>query len=428
MKEKFFKSTLILLIGGLLTKILGMIIKIVIARKIGTRGIGMYMLILPTFSLFINLSQFGLPIAMSKLISEESKDSKKLFFSVLPILIIINILLMIIILILAPFISKTLLHNEETTISIMSMAFVIPFTSISSICRSYFFGKEKMTPHVISNITEDLVRLIIINYGIDLIKPLGLNYSVCFLVLSNVISEITSTLVLILFLPKKIEIKRNDFHPNKQYIKESLEISIPNTSSRIIGNIAYFLEPIILTTILHKVGYSSTFITKEYGILSGYVLPLLLLPSFFTMAISQAILPIISKEYKRNNLKQVSNKIRQAIILSLGVALPITICFIINPKIFLKKIYHTEHGINYTRFLAPICLLEYFQAPLSTSLIAMGKNKDALKANLISTISRTTLLIILSFLKIGLWSLVISISINIILTTIYEYYKIKSYL
>ena len=41
----------------------------------------------------------------------------------------------------------------------MAIALVIPFTSISSICRSYFFGKERMGPHVISNLVEDVVRL-----------------------------------------------------------------------------------------------------------------------------------------------------------------------------------------------------------------------------------------------------------------------------
>ena len=41
-KNKFIKSTLILVVGGFLTKILGMIIKIVITRIIGTKGIGLY--------------------------------------------------------------------------------------------------------------------------------------------------------------------------------------------------------------------------------------------------------------------------------------------------------------------------------------------------------------------------------------------------
>ena len=58
MKEKFIISTIILMIGGFLTKILGMIIKIVMTRYMGAEGIGLYMLILPTFSLFMLKQDF----------------------------------------------------------------------------------------------------------------------------------------------------------------------------------------------------------------------------------------------------------------------------------------------------------------------------------------------------------------------------------
>ena len=85
MKKNFLKSTLILLIGSLITKILSLVIKINISRLIGTKGISMYMLILPTFMLFINLASFSTPLALSKLISEDKRNNKKLFFSITPI-------------------------------------------------------------------------------------------------------------------------------------------------------------------------------------------------------------------------------------------------------------------------------------------------------------------------------------------------------
>ena len=425
MKDKFIKSTIILLIGGILTKLLGMIIKIMLARNLGTKGLGVYMSILPTFMLLISLSQFGLPITLSKLISENKRSNKKLIFSVLPILIIINIILIILIVILSPIISNSLLHNEDTYISILSMALVIPFTTISSICRSYFFGKEMMLPHVISNIVEDLVRLIIIIYLLPIIKPLGIKYVVCFLILINIISEIISTIILIFFLPKNIKINKDDLKPNKTYIKDSLKICIPNTTSRLIGSIGFFLEPIILTNILLLNGYSLNYITKEYGIISGYVIPLILLPSFFTLALSQALLPVISKDYINNNLKSIKRKIKIAIILSLVIGLPITIILVINPKLFLNILYHTNEGINYTRILSPICLLQYIQAPLSSVLDALGKSKYNMYSTLLGTITRTIFLFIFSCLKIGLWSLIIAISINIIITTLYQIKKVR---
>ena len=58
-KSKFIKSTLILIIGGFITKILGMIIKIVMTRLMGTQGIGIYMILSPTFMLLIALAQLG---------------------------------------------------------------------------------------------------------------------------------------------------------------------------------------------------------------------------------------------------------------------------------------------------------------------------------------------------------------------------------
>ena len=56
MKNKFIKSTLILVIGGFFTKVLGMTIKIVLTRLIGTEGIGLYSMIMPTFLLLNSIA------------------------------------------------------------------------------------------------------------------------------------------------------------------------------------------------------------------------------------------------------------------------------------------------------------------------------------------------------------------------------------
>ena len=138
MKEKFINSVIILLVGGLLTKVLGMLIKIIMSRLIGTEGLGLYMMVLPTFSLFIGIGQFGLPTALSKLVAEKRKNNIKLFFSILPITLIINLILIITIILIAPVLANTLLHDPRCYLPILAIAVVIPFTSLSSICRSYF--------------------------------------------------------------------------------------------------------------------------------------------------------------------------------------------------------------------------------------------------------------------------------------------------
>ena len=166
MKNKFIKSTLILLIGGMITKIIGMFIRIMMSRLLTTSGIGTFMLIMPTFSLSIAIAQFGFPISISKLVAENKRNNKKLVFSVIPISILINLILMVFFLFSSKYIAINLLHNKDTYLALRSIGFVLPFVSISSILRGYFFGRNKMVPHVVSNIVEDIVRFIVLLFGI----------------------------------------------------------------------------------------------------------------------------------------------------------------------------------------------------------------------------------------------------------------------
>ena len=158
--SKFIKSTLILLVGGFLTKVLGMLIKIITTRIIGTETLGLYMLIMPTFNLFITLAQGGLPISVSKIVSENKKDNKKIVFSSIFISICTTFFLMILLIFISPLIAK-FLHNDSLSFPIMCIGLTLPFISLSGIIRGYFFGKENMLPHVLSNNFEQVVRIIL---------------------------------------------------------------------------------------------------------------------------------------------------------------------------------------------------------------------------------------------------------------------------
>lgn len=426
-KNKFVVATLILIIGGFITKILSMVIKIVMTRLVGTEGIGLYMLVNPTFMLFIAICTLGMPTAISKLVSEDKRNNKKLVFSAVLIAIIINILIMATILISGRFIANNLLHEPRSYYSIIAIGLVLPFISISSILRGYFFGKQKMIPHVVSNITEDITRLISIILFTPLFLIKGLEYAVSFLILSNIISELTSIIILFFFLPKNFKLNKNDITPNLSNIKDILEISLPTTGSRLIGTIGAFFEPIILTFFLLKTGFTNQYILTEYGVLNGYVMPLILLPSFFTGAISQALLPIVSQGYSNKKYEYVRNKIKQALFFSLLIGIPATLIFTFIPEIPLKLIFNTNEGINYIKVLAPICLLHYIQAPLTSTLQAIGKSHTAMLGTLVGMILRTVCLIVCCNMGLGLWSLVIASSVNIIYVTIHHIVDVRKY-
>ena len=426
MKNKFIKSTIILIIGGGITKLLAMVIKIALARSIGNDGIGIYMMILPTFNLFITLSTLSLSTSLGKLIAEK-RSSKKVIFSSIPFTMIYNFFLMIILIFLSKFISNTLLNNSITYYPILCISFTLPIIALSGILKGYFFGKNNMFPYTFENICEQIVRLLFIIFIVPKLLNISLIVAISSLVLVNILSEGIAIIVMLLFIPNK-SLDKESFKVDKNIVKDVLNISIPSTGSRLIGSISYFLEPIILTYAMLKSGSSLSFITSEYGIVTGYVYALLLIPSFFTMAISTSLLPIISKNYAERNMRIVKKGLSQGMLFSLLIGCFFTILFMLFPNYILKFIYNTTLGSDYVRLIAPFFIFHYIHGPLTTYLQAINKAKCAMYGTLLGSIIKNILLFVLAICNYKIWSLIISTIVNILIVTIHHIiYAIKSF-
>ena len=426
MKNKFIKSTIILIIGGGITKLLAMVIKIPLARSIGNDGIGIYMMILPTFNLFITLSTLSLSTSLGKLIAEK-RSSKKVIFSSIPFTMIYNFFLMIILIFLSKFISNTLLNNSITYYPILCISFTLPIIALSGILKGYFFGKNNMFPYTFENICEQIVRLLFIIFIVPKLLNISLIVAISSLVLVNILSEGIAIIVMLLFIPNK-SLDKESFKVAKNIVKDVLNISIPSTGSRLIGSISYFLEPIILTYAMLKSGSSLSLITSEYGIVTGYVYALLLIPSFFTMAISTSLLPIISKNYAERNMRIVKKGLSQGMLFSLLIGCFFTILFMLFPNYILKFIYNTTLGSDYVRLIAPFFIFHYIQGPLTTYLQAINKAKCAMYGTLLGSIIKNILLFVLGICNYKIWSLILSTIVNILIVTIHHIiYTIKSF-
>lgn len=428
MKEKFIKSTIILVIGGLLTKVLGMVIRIVTTRIIGLNGIGLYMMIMPTYGLFITIATLSLPIAISKLVSENTRNNKNVILGIIPIAMIINIILVISLILSSNFISSTLLQNKDLYTPILAMSITLPFITLSNIIRGYFFGKEKMIPHVTSNIIEQVIRIFMIVLITPHLLKHGIISAVTGIILYNVISELISTIILIFFIPKNIKITKKDIIPDYDNVKDIFKISIPTTAGRIISAIGVFLEPIIITYVLLKIGYTNTAITNEYGIITGYVFPMVMMPQFLSAAISNALLPTISKYHASGNNKQIKRKLYQAISISLIIGLFFTVIFVLFPKEVLKLMFNESYGTNYLIYAAPIFLITYIEGPILSTLQATNNANVIMKSSIIGLFIKTIILFITLFLNIKMYPLLIATFIQYSVITIYQYKKIKKVL
>ena len=415
----FLKSTLVLLIGGVIGKLVGFVLRIIVTRKLGAEGMGLYSLLAPTSSLLSVLATLSYPTALSKIISEKSSRTKTLFTSIIPLSIIINIFIIGITILLAPTLS-TLLKNETLYFPIICLSLVTPFISISSIIKGYFWGKQNMFPYMLSNFIEQVARLILITLFINKFLSISLTHAISFIILVNAAGEVVSQLVMMYFFPKNIRPSINDF--NKNDIKKVMNICVPSTSSKIIGSISYFLEPIVLTNVLMYVGYSKDFIVYEYGVINAYAMSLLLMPQFFTQNMATSLVPELSKYYSLGNNEMCKKRIKQIVLISCSIGGLSTLIITLFPTFFLNILYHTTLGLDYIRLLSPFTILFYIEYPLINALQALGKSKSAMKCTIISSIVRLISIATLSLLKIGMYSLILSIIINLLLST-YLYAK-----
>ena len=420
------KNIIILLVSGAVAKVLGMIGKIIYTRIAGVNVVSLYTLITPTLMLIISITQFSFPISISKISAEEKYDNKSLLKNAYLIGLIINIILILILVLSSNFIAKAL-HNRSLAPAILSISVIIPFVCVSSVQRGFLHGKEDMLPASITNITEEIIKILLIIFILPITISSGNITSVIFLILFNVITETSN----ILFMQKAINkkyINHSKGRINKNIIKEILSISIPTTSVRLIASVGFFLEPIILTNTLLSTGYSPNYITMEYGIINSYIVPLLSIPSFFSISIASALLPNITKAYANKKYDEFNRKLLKLMFLSMLVGAICLIFILIFPNeilkivmfsltTILKLVYNVNFGINYIYLIGPFFLILYMQPTLSVAIQAMGKTNKLFLTSTISVIVKYSALYILGKNGLGMNSLIFSMIIGIVTTT-----------
>lgn len=423
MKNIFLKSTIILIIGTFITKIIGFFIKIV-ATRILADSYYIYALIMPTYSLLITITQLGLPNAISSIVSRSKYKSIHVLSSIIPISLIFNIFIMAIVIVFADNLANDLLKNPDTYYPIIALTSILPFTCISGIIKGYFFGKQNMFPNALSNIIEQFVRLLLTILIVPIFVKLNPILAVCVYILTNAITEIVQIFIYLLFMPNKTTIKLKDLKPQIPILNEILSISIPTLTGRIFANICYFLEPIILTNILLFVGYSSEYITREYGIYNAYVIPMLTMFSFFCIALNTTLIPEISKNY--NHKKTVKRKLRIALLISLTLGIITSIITYTFGDILLELIYNTNNGQEYLRILSIFFFAFYLEGPLNSTLIALELSDYSMKVTISTCIIKLIILSIFSFTSIGIYGLIISEIVDIYLVVYLNSKKLRT--
>ncbi|MBQ8206847.1 MAG: oligosaccharide flippase family protein [Bacilli bacterium] len=404
-----------------MAKVLSIIAKIFIARKISTLAMSVYSLTIPTLSLLLNFAQLGIPTTVSKLIAKKKYSIFKIMQVSLLILLLIDTIVGGIYIAFVPTIANQYLKNELTTLTLYGMVLLLPLISLTSLLKGYFIGIDKIEKTSFCQISEEISRLLFIVLIVEIVDKNNISVLSFVAMFSSIIGEIASLVHLIISLNVKDKntIKRftQNNHENFKISKQIIKFSLMSTSTKMIGSIIYFFEPIIYTNLMIKSNVNKEMLTIEYGTVNSYVFPLLLLPTFFSNCISTYMLPKLSKNISDNNYINSKRLFFKLTIISFSIGLLSMIIIFSFPKLFTNILYGKEIGIEYIKKYSLFLSIYFIQMPIHMALIAFDKEKSLLIESILCNIIRVTcFFIFIPIFKTD--GMIISIIISIYLSCI----------
>ena len=255
--ENFFKLSF----STILINIIETFTSAYITKKLGTTFLGSFSLVNTLFKFLMTVSLFGIPLAITKLVSEEDASSQKGNIATISklgckICAITSMITCIITIIFCDKISQVVLPNFKDLKVIIVLAISLPFIAISSVISGYFQALRKINVTVIDEFLSEFSRSAI------LVLLISLKYnSYIIFSISILISQILSFLYT--FIMFKIDLKRNNSSNNRSItqVKKILKIALPISFTSFIRSGLSTLKHSLIPSRLELYGFS-----KDYAL------------------------------------------------------------------------------------------------------------------------------------------------------------------
>lgn len=417
MKKTIIKSTIYLILVSIVAKILSFIVRILLARSLTSDAMNLYSLASPTMVFVITLAQMGIPNALSKVIAQGDNASKPLRTSIL-LSVINNLIVTALFLLIIPFLATHILKQDSIQPVLYAILPLIPMVTISGILKGYLFGIQHHLSATSCQIFEELSRILFLLAAFAMHPQMDVTQMAEIAMFSITIGEICSSFFMFLSLRnKKSKLRRlpslfQNLHEHN--FDEVLSVSIPMTGSRLIGSLTYFLEPIVMVVGLSVM--ERGLMVNAYGQLNGYVLPIITMPSFITITLSNFLLPSFTYHYARGNT-QTAGKLFFVIIgcctlIGLGCAF---VCFNYSEQLMML-FYHNTNGADLLKMLAWPFAFYALQPPLSSMLHALSYSRKTMMDTFLGSLSRILCVLFLTPI-VHTNSLVIALMVGMMITT-----------
>ncbi|MCL2672377.1 MAG: polysaccharide biosynthesis protein [Clostridiales bacterium] len=332
-KSSFIRGAAILAAAGILCKIIGVLFHPLAYDILGEVGKDYYDVVFPFYSWLLIISSSGIPIAISRLVAErvslgDKAAARKVFTKSLWLMVGIGIVTTAVLFFGAEFLAIDIAGRDASYArSFQALAPALFFVSILCAFRGYLQGIQRMMGTAVSQIVEQVIKLVFALWLARLWLPMGLEWAAAGMLVGVTISEAAALLLIYFFYLANRKSLRDtplaDPNPALQtgILKKLLLIAVPIILGASIIPITGMIDVALIKRLL------SEYMTEEaaqrcFVILSTNVRSLINLPASITVALAMSLVPALTAARARADADTVQSVARMGLKLSMVIGLP----------------------------------------------------------------------------------------------------------
>ncbi|MFZ3372035.1 MAG: polysaccharide biosynthesis protein, partial [Desulfitobacteriaceae bacterium] len=379
---------------------------------IGGEAYGLFTMVFPVYMMALVLTTAGIPLAVSKIVSEEislgnPRQARAIFNLALLILIISGAIVSLGLFALAPNLTPKLFPDARVLNVFLICTPAIFVVSIASAFRGYFQGLQNMLPTALSQICEQVVRVIVGFSMAERFLAKGVEWAAAGLAIGMLAGEIAGLIIIVSqyykVKQKVIPVEGGFSLPISQTLVRLWRLASPVTLGRLLSTSLSTLDAMLIPLRLQVAGYSAREATTLFGQLGGSAFTLLTFPSVFTFALATSLVPAIAEASAQKRFQVVRARSAEAIRLTVLLGLPclIVLFYFATP---LTAFFKSSTIAPVLRVLALGGIFSYLQQTTTGILQGLGKVHLPVLHSIIAAFVRIPVMYILT--AIPKWGLV----------------------
>ena len=370
--ERLWRGTLTLTAAALVSRGLGLVYRLLLARYLGAEGLGFYQMVFPLYLTLVTIVAGGMPVAVSQLVAEGRADVRRLGRAALLLGGGVATPLTVGLILLAGPLSSILYHNARLAPMLVLIAPAVVAVGLSAPLRGLYFGRQRMRVPAAAQVVEQVTRLgllVLLVLGASALwMPRGPLAAVLLIPLGEVAS-----LLLMLWGFRRLRSEDTERPPVRMrtLAGQLVRLGTPVTLGRLLSSAMALVEAAMIPRLLMAGGMTPLAAVSFFGQLAAMVMPLVFFPSALSFALATNLVPAIASDQGHPDLQAV--QMRRALSVTALWCFPVTgLLWVLGPRVNnLLFATHMDPGLFHPLVLGALAM--NFNIVLAGGLRGLGR-------------------------------------------------------